>query len=252
MDKANFKLFIKELKNQLMINRNIIDKAINEEMSKGKCINFDKINTLISEYENVDEFYNEKKIIAIRYSGMPEITMEYILDSIVYNNRITFCITETKILNNLLIEFAVDSLINCKIKNQWIDYQSSYNDIYLKDHQKFFHKIIFIGDYFEYQRFSGMMSRKIEYNNFGHIKLFLDKNIYSEEYKKIMEYAYKENLYIEIYNDVEDFINESRSEDFAIVFADFKTANQINRELRADEIMINAFPYDSYRFKIER
>ena len=80
----------------------------------------------------------------------------------------------------------------------------------------------------------------------------MDKTKYSEEYKKIVNFTYLENISLELYDDVDDFINESREEDFAVIFADFQLINKIQKGLRAEEILFNTFPYDSYKFKIER
>ena len=138
------------------------------------------------------------------------------------------------------------------MKNQWVDYDSNYNEIFLRDNENEFDKIIYIGDYFEYERFKSFFKKKVEYNNYGYIKLFMDKTKYSEEYKKIVNFTYLENISLELYDDVDDFINESREEDFAVIFADFQLINKIQKGLRAEEILFNTFPYDSYKFKIER
>ena len=138
------------------------------------------------------------------------------------------------------------------MKNQWVDYDSNYNEIFLRDNENEFDKIIYIGDYFEYERFKSFFKKKVKYNNYGYIKLFMDKTKYSEEYKKIVNFTYLENISLELYDDVDDFINESREEDFAVIFADFQLINKIQKGLRAEEILFNTFPYDSYKFKIER
>jgi hypothetical protein len=169
-----------------------------------------------------------------------------------YNNKVTLCTNGNKSINEILYNILIESLNACRIRNQWVYYNENYNEIFLRDNQNEFDKIIYIGDYFEYEKFKVFLKKDVEYNNFGYIKLFIDKLQYEEEYKKIFNFAYMNNISLEVYDDIEDFISESRAEDFAVIFADFRIINKIQRELRADEIIVNTFPYDTYKFKIIR
>lgn len=252
MENVIFESLLKEIKNGINNSKAAFDKKMKESRSKGEFINVNKIIELVSSYENMQVELPEGKKIAVTYSGNPEITLTYMLDSILYNNRVTLCVNSNKQITEIIYNILNESLINLKIKNQWVDYNSNYNEIFLRDNESNFDKIIYIGDYFEYERFKYFFKKEVEYNNYGYIKLFMDKSKYSEEYKKIVDFAYSENIALEIYDDVEDFISESRAEDFAVIFADFQLINKLQKELRAEEILFNTFPYSSYKFKVER
>lgn len=252
MENITFKNLLKEIKDGIKSNKTKLYKVIQEAMSKGEFTNIDKLIDLVSSYENEQVNIPEGKKISVTYSGKPEITLTYMLDSILYNNRVTLCVNSNKPMTEILYTILNDSLVNLKIKNQWVDYNSNYNEIFLKDNENNFDEIIYIGDYFEYERFRGFFTKKVEYNNYGYIKLFMDKSKYPEEYKKISKFAYTENIALEVYDDVDDFISESREEDFAVIFADFNLINKIQKGVKAEEILFNTFPYDSYKFKIER
>lgn len=252
MESIIFRNLLREVKDGIKSNKKVLNDAIQEAMSKGEFINLDKLIELISSYENMQVNVPEGKKIAVSYSGKPEITLNYMLDSILYNNRVTLCANNNKPITEILYTILNESLVNLKIKNQWVDYNSNYNEIFLKDNESNFDKIIYIGDYFEYERFKDFFKKEVEYNNYGYIKLFMDKSKYSDEYKKIVKFTYVENIALEVYDDVDDFISESRKEDFAVIFADFKLINKIQKEVKAEEILFNTFPYDSYKFKIER
>lgn len=252
MENAVFKSLLKEIKDGIKINKNVLDKAIQEAMSKGEFIKIDKLVDLINSYEDVQVEVPEGKNIAVSYTGKPEITLTYMLDSILYNNKTVLCANSNKAITEILYTILNESLVNLKIKNQWIEYNSNYNEIFLRDNQNKFDKIVYIGDYFEYERFKSFFNKEVEYNNYGYIKLFMDKVKYQEEYKKIVKYTYVENIALEVYDDLDDFISESREEDFAVIFADFQLINKIQKGLKANEILVNTFPYDSYKFKIER
>lgn len=252
MEKIVFNNLLKEINKGLKLNEKIINQALNKEMSKGNTVGLERITNILKDFENI-EGKNEALSIAVCYSGTPEITVTYILDSILYNNKITLCVNEYKIINDVLITIIVESMQKLNIKNLWINYSSSYNEIYLRDNEKNFDKIVYIGDYFEYERFKYFFKKDVEYNNYGYIKLFMDKSKFKNEYKEIMKYAYIENIYLEIYDDIQEFINESKKVDFAVAYiADFKVINKLQKEIKSSELLVNNFPFDSYKFKIVR
>ena len=255
MESVEFKKLLEKINSGIKKNKNVLDEAINEELSKGNSVNIDKIKEILKDFEEISEKEHnfENKSVAVCCSGKPEITITYILDSIIYNNKITLCISGNKVINEILITIILESMRECKIKNQWINYKSNYNEIYLRDNERYFNKIVYIGDYFEYERFNSFFKKQVEYNNYGYIKLFMDKSKYKEEYKKIMKYAYIENIYVEIYDDIQECILESKPTDFTIIYVDdFKIVNQLQKELKSKEVLINTFPFDEYKFKVNR
>ena len=253
MEKTIFKKLLNEIEIQMKAKRTFIDKALNEEYSKGNPIKYERIEKILSDYKDIEKFKKENQKIAVCYDGRPEITLTYIFDSIIHNNNITYCINGNKKINEVLMEIVLDSLINCKVKNDWICYDQKYNEIYLRDKESYFDKLVYVGDYFEYQMFSSFFKKKVEYNNYGYIKLYIDQKKHKDEFKKINEYAYFENIYLEVFNDVQDFLLESKKEDFAVLFLDnSKLINQVQKFLRAKEVFINSFPYKEYKFKIKR
>lgn len=255
MEKNVFKSLIKEIRNGITTNKKILLQAINQEFSKGNSIKIDKIINILEDFNKALEnnFNQENNNIAVCYTGKPEITITYILDSILYNNKLTLCISENKIINEVLVSIILESMKKCGIKNQWINYNSNYNEIYLRDNEKVFNKIVYVGDYFEYEKFKYFFKSKVEYNNYGYIKLYIDKYKHQEEYKKIMKYTYIENIFLEIYDDIQDLIRESKEEDFTILYLDdFKMMNKVQKELISKEVLINTFPYEEYKFKVNR
>lgn len=250
MEKTQFKGLLKEIKDGIDLNKNVVDKAIKEELSKGVNIKLERILEIIDAYENMEVSIPENKTFAVTYSGNPEITITYMLDSVLYNNKVILCANGSKIINEVLYTIFTESLNGCKLKNQWVDYNSNYNEIFLRDNQDKFDKIIYIGDYFEYEKFKYFFKKDVQYNNYGNIKLFIDKVKYQDEYKRIFKYAYLENISLEIYDDPEDFINESREEDYSIIFGDLEQINKIKKGLKAGTLLINAFPYETYKFEI--
>lgn len=253
MEKVVFRNLLKEIDNGLKGNKALINQALNKELSKGNSINMEKVTKTLKNFENIEEFSNEGKKIAVSYSGRPEITVSYILDSILFNNKVTLCVNENKIINDVLITIIVESMKKLNIRNLWINYNSNYNEIFLRDNQNNFDKIVYIGDFFEYEQFKYFFKKDVEYNNYGFIKLFIDTSKNRDEYNKIKKFTNKENIYLETYNDIQEFVNESKKEDFAVAFVnDFKEINMLQKGVKAAELLINTFPYESYGFKIVR
>lgn len=251
MEKLVFVNLVKEIENGINQNKDKIDQALNKEVSKGNLITLDRVMSTLKYYKNVEAFFNEGKSIAVSYPGRPEITVSYILDSILYNNQITLCVNENKIVNDVLITVIVECMRRLNIKNMWINYNSTYNEIYLRDNEKEYDEIVYIGDFYEYQMFKSFFKKDVEYNNYGYIKLLINKSTNQDEYQKIMQYAVKENVCLETYTDIDEFVNESKETDFSVAFInDFKDINKLQKEMRSEELLINTFPYDTYNFKI--
>ena len=66
MDNRELKSYLGVLKNNISINRNLIDKALFEDYSKKMPVNFDKINSYIEKYENNTGIYNDNKNIGTK------------------------------------------------------------------------------------------------------------------------------------------------------------------------------------------
>ena len=251
MEKSVFVNLVNEIENGINQNKEKVEQALNKEVSKGNLITIDRVYYALKYYKNIDEPFNEGKSIAVSYPGRPEITVSYILDSILYNNQITLCVNENKIVNDVLITIIVESMRRLNIRNMWINYNSTYNEIYLRDNEKEYDELVYIGDFYEYQMFKQFFKKEVEYNNYGYIKILIDKAQNKDEYQKIMQYAAKENICLETYTDIDEFVNESKETDFAVAFInDFKDINKLQKMMRSEELLINTFPYDTYNFKI--
>lgn len=250
MDKFVLKNLINTINKGINDNKQTIEQAIEEELNSGNNVDLQIILNLLETYRKIENFEQKNTIIAVCYNGNPEITITYILDSIIHNNKVTLCATGNKIINEVLITIILESMYCCKIKNEWIDYSADNDENYLKNNQHLFDKIVYVGDYFEYKNFKYFIEKDVEYNNYGYIKLYIDKSKYMNEYKEIMKYTYFQNIYLEVYTDINDFINDSTPLDFSVVYADEPFVTQIKESIKTKHLLINKFPYSSYRFKI--
>lgn len=253
MDLSEFRIIAKEIENGLTKNRRAIEEAMNAEKSIGNFVNLNKVLRIVKKFEEIEKpAADENQKIAVCYAGRPEVTITYILDSIMHNNNLTLCVSENKIFNEILIKTILECVRNARRSNEWINYNSTFNELYVRDNLRHIDKVVYVGDYFEYQKLKKFLNVDVEYNNYGYIKLYMDRSKYSAEYRDIMQYAYKEGITLETYDDIDDFISESKEEDYAVIFGDVTEINRIKRELRSGELLINAFPYNSYEFRVNR
>ncbi len=254
MDKLQFDSLLKEVKKGLEAKKDEMQDALIKERCKGISTKTDKMMDVITDFEFQRDFTPQKESLAVCYLGNPEVTLTYILDSLAHDNKITLCVNEGKVFNQILVNVVLDSMRKLKMKNQWINYNPNHNEIYLRDNERYFTKIVYIGDYLEFDRFKSFFRKKpVEYNNYGHIKLYIDKVKYDKEFKEITKFAYTENLSLEVYTDLDDFVSESKKEDFAVLFIDdTRSLNIVQQSLRSGEVILNDFPFDTYKFKISK
>lgn len=253
MELSEFRIVAKEIENGIMKNRRNIEEAMNQENSKGNVVNLNKVIRIIKRYEDSEtDMTPENEKIAVCYTGKPEITITYILDSIMHNNNVTLCISDNQIFNDILIKIIIESIRSTRFSNEWINYNTNYNEVYIRDNIRHIDKVVYVGDYFEWQRLKSFLKKDVEYNNYGYIKIFIDRAKNSSEYNDIVTYSRKENIVLETYDDIDDFVSESKPEDYSVIFGSIEEINQIKRGLRSGELLINAFPYNSYEFKVNR
>ena len=243
---------LKEILEGFNDNKTIINQAIEKEYEDGNYIVFDNlkevINRFISEVMD-DEIKSQNQKRAIYCDGNPEIVLNAILHSIMYDNNIVIICDGYKIINEVINSIINESIKMLNLKNNWIDYNSKYNEAFIKENQNKFSEIIFVGDYFEFENFKYGVKTKLIYNNFGYIKLYIDKSIFLNDYKEIMKYAYIHNIYIDIYNDLDDFLNEAKNEDFGIAFVDDENIEKCKNS-NFGKLFINENPLNNYKFKM--
>jgi len=255
MEEQKIKKLLKEIEGGFKDNKAIIKSALEKELENGNVIRYENLLCVVEKYE---DYINEKGIIyelkkyALVCSGNPEITLNVMLDSIIYDNTVTIACSGCKIINEVIYSIIKESIKTLKLKNTWIDYNEEYNEKYIKDNQNKFDEITFVGDYFEFESFKHGITTALNYNNYGYIKLYIDKTKYLDEYKKIMKYSYVENIFIDTYDDLYEFLSESKKEDFGIAYVEDEKIKEIGQNNHFGKLILNKFPFDNYSFKIER
>ena len=252
MEKTRKLKLLKEILEGFNDNKTIINQAIDNEYDNGNFIELENLKKIINKYtlkiiENDIENQNKKR--AIVCDGNPEIVLNAMLHSIVFENNIVIICNGYKIINEVINSIFNESIKMQNLKNIWIDYNNKYDEAFIINNQNSFEEIIYVGDYFEFENFKYGVKTKLIYNNFGYIKLYIDKSKNLNEYKEIMKYAYIHNIYIDIYNNLDDFLSEARSGDFGIAFVDNENIEKCKNS-KFGNLCINKIPFEKYEFKM--
>ena len=136
MDKLQFDSLLKEVKKGLEAKKDEMQDALIKERCKGISTKTDKMMDVITDFEFQRDFTPQKESLAVCYLGNPEVTLTYILDSLAHDNKITLCVNEGKVFNQILVNVVLDSMRKLKMKNQWINYNPNHNEIYLRDNER--------------------------------------------------------------------------------------------------------------------
>ena len=222
MDINTFKKIINSIKDNFLANKKIIQEAINRDSENGYIVNFDNIVEEIRRSEN-DIIENsrsdiENQEIAVIYKGHPEVTIYNIIDSIFFNNKIHFCPEGYEILSNIILN------------------QNSYD------------KIIYVGDYFEYENERYNFDKELEYNSYGFLKVYIDKTKYKEEYKELTKYSYKKNISIEYYENISEFIENVNKGDTIIIYESLENIDKTLKNIRPKKVYTHDEFLNSYKF----
>lgn len=252
MDNEKFLKILKKIKTTFLENKKVIDNCIKEEIENGNIISFEN---LINEIEITKKEIFEKKEnkrenkqeIAIIYDGKPETTLNIIINSIYYENKTYFFAEGYELILAVLIELIKSVLMEFKIKNTIVLYQDIDIDVIAQNEDKF-DNIIYIGDYFECEKIQRDFNKKILYNSYGHLKVLIDKEKYSNEYKELMKNTYKNNINVEYYNEFEEFLENITEKDTIIIYGNDDKLEEIYKKINKNNILKHSDFMKSYRF----
>ena len=252
MDKNIFNKIVNSIKLTLRDSDKLLQKCIAEEEKYGNSIEKAKIFEVIDEYKDSSQFDKEGLKLGIIYSGNYQITIKYILDSILHENKI--------VLSNLLCEDFTSFIVSLfdavlkdlKVDNPVIKYNCSEQELIQEEG---IDSIIYIGDLFNYNSFRGRYRRNstLKYNSYDeYIKLLLDVNKKENRgiYAKIFAYCYKANIIIERYNTFEELQEDNLETDYIVAYVNEEDKQRCLESLKYETILFNTFPFDNYKFNV--
>ena len=259
LSKERYYKILSDIQSEIRDNLNTIKRLtkVDFEYHK-KNINLTDIEHLIEEQKE-NEIVNKERLnrIIFSYYGDPYITISLCLKAIATQTKIVLAIEDmmlgfntalVKIISQVLSEYRMPNLILLKnfIKNEEILENKEYID-----------NIICIGNQNAYQRFKSASIPKLTYFAYQNIDLYFDSEAYEELKEKIYEYAYENQIEIEIYDtdtpleEAIDQMNQFGIRDVCVLLSDNKKHIHIFKEnIKARKILINQNPFKDEEFDI--
>lgn len=251
-----------EIKNNFKNKKDIFQKAVKLDIDEWEYeTNLDDLIDTIDSLKEKEYLLKKSKKeivtgigkVAILNSFNPVSNLIAIISLIRTGNKPTLLLDD-KILatNKVMIELINDSLKNSKVKGAK-DYKVEL--IQIKKPEDFigyetkFDLLMFIGSFYEYQKFIKRIDIRSVLISFGEISIYVDAQ---DEFEKVLadisKYAYKNEIKIKYYNgDLKEAIKEINemqniSKTVAIFTKNIDQAFEFVGDIKAENIFINKDP----------
>ena len=251
-----------EIKNNFKNKKDIFQKAVKLDIDEWEYeTNLDDLLDTIDSLKEKEYLLKKSKKeivtgigkVAILNSFNPISNLTAIISLIRTGNKPTLLLDD-KILatNKVMIELINDSLKNSKVKGAK-DYKVEL--IQIKKPEDFigyetkFDLLMFIGSFYEYQKFIKRIDIRSVLISFGEISIYVDAQ---DEFEKVLadisKYAYKNEIKIKYYNgDLKEAIKEINemqniSKTVAIFTKNIDQAFEFVGDIKAENIFINKDP----------
>lgn len=254
MTDNEYKFIVQKLTTDILNSQNALMEALQEELYQNiNRIDFVDVMKVISDdYAKVITNVNlEGKKIAVICKGHPNITLQILLFALRNNVRVKLVTLNYHIINNYLYNIYENIMQYMKIPNVYFNYDENYLEQDMMKNNSNFDKIIYIGNYFDYENFEYFCDgENLMFWNDNNIKIFMPREEYKEEYKMIIKTCYINNVETEVYENEEEFFEEVQEGECALVYTTEENKQRFLDKLDARLIKFNNFNLNDFRFKI--
>ena len=252
MTDSEYKAIVQRLVDAIIRSKYILHEAVQAELAENlNQINFENVVKIISRYGEIK--HNKElngKHIAIICKGNPEMTIQILLAALRNNIHIKLVTLNYHIINNCIFTLFYEIMQDIKLPNVYLNYNENYLEEDIIEKNSNFDKIIYIGDYFDYQNFEYFYSNEnLVFWNDNNIKVLMSKSEHKEEYKEMVKFAYTNNLELEVYEEEEDFFEEVNDGEFAIIYTD-ENEEKFLEKINPRIVRFNEFNFDDFKFKV--
>ncbi|MBP3502190.1 MAG: hypothetical protein J6K42_01760 [Clostridia bacterium] len=261
------KEILNEIESALKQNVGIIFKLLNEDNKTfAENLTYTKIleiiQNVINEPWELEKNSKNLKVdglgnIAVVYNGSPDILLYLSIKALKTHNNIVFY-EDTKIHKfSTYIINLINTISNKKNYKTTITIKQikNFNEIYADE--KDFDNYICIGEIRRFNLLKRNITKKIIYNAYGTVSLYLDDKNLKNVLLEMDEFIFKNNIALNLYKDknIEEVITEinKKGEDFcSVIFTkDVKKAYYFLENVNSKMVYINKNPFDNYKFFID-
>ncbi len=247
---------IKDFKNELLENKETLLNMY--EIDKGKTNNFTSIETIIEiidSYKNKEITKDKKEIIVASYYGNPYITVNLCMQSLTKKKCSLLIIEDNMLaLNKLIIAIFNNILKNYKIFNL----VTLYNSVKLEEIKKIENMvsyIVCIGNSNTYYKYCKKEIKNVNYIPFKNLAIYCDNKKFEELKYKLYSYAIKNSIEVEIYDDIDEFIEcvnlDKTLENVLILTEKDEEILKAENRIKKYKLYINDNPFKNEKFLIK-
>ena len=260
INNEGFNKIIEEYKDSIIENKDTLLELykIDKEVSE-KFINLDTIISLLDSYKNEKINKNKKQVIVASFYGNPYITINLCMQALLQNRGTIIAIKDVMLgTNTLLVKLFNDVLKSHKI-GEMIYLKNNYlkNNLGIEELKNIEDRITYtycIGNSNTFYKLYKSNVKNLKYIPFKNTALFVNNEKFEELKYELYKYCTKNSIEIEIYDDVDVFIdcvNVDKSLEMAIVISDSKKEiNKCKQNIKNLKVFINKNPFKEENYKI--
>jgi len=256
VEKEKLNKIIEEFKSLIIDNKDALLNIYKIDKEKTFLeFNLSAVINLLDLYKNQEIENIKRKIIIVEYAGNPSITINLCMQTLIKKQGTIALINDTMYgINKLLVTLFNSVLENNKILNM-IKLENNKTIEEIKKVQDEVDSIICIGDSFSYFKYYKNQIKKLSFIRYKNMALYCCNEELENLKYEVYKFAIKNGIEIEIYDDVNEFIdcvNVSKELEKVIIFSkDNVEINKCKNEIKNYKLYINENPFKNDKFKID-
>ena len=222
-------------------------------------IDIEKLVNIIKNSQEEELILNkDSKNILISYYGSPYITLELCIEAVKTNNKLILAIEDYMLgINKLIVNIVQNILNDYRIENKIFIFNLLDKNVIAQNTE--IDKVICIGNKNTFELYKKMQINNLIYYPFNNIDLYCDTDELEELQEMIYQYAEKNFIDLEIYDEFEninravEYLNKYGNKFCTVLLTKSKEKEEIFRNnIISKYIFVNENPFGKYEFNIDK
>lgn len=222
-------------------------------------IDIEKLVNIIKNSQEKELILNtDSKNILISYYGSPYITLELCIEAVKTNNKLILAIEDYMLgINKLIVNIVQNILNDYRIENKIFIFNLLDKNVIAQNTE--IDKVICIGNKNTFELYKKIQISNLIYYPFNNIDLYCDTDELEELQEMIYQYAEKNFIDLEIYDEFEninravEYLNKYGNKFCTVLLTKSKEKEEIFRNnIISKYIFVNENPFGKYEFNIDK
>ncbi len=222
-------------------------------------IDIEKLVNIIKNSQEEELILNkDSKNILISYYGSPYITLELCIEAVKTNNKLILAIEDYMLgINKLIVNIVQNILNDYRIENKIFIFNLLDKNVIAQNTE--IDKVICIGNKNTFELYKKIQISNLIYYPFNNIDLYCDTDELEELQEMIYQYAEKNFIDLEIYDEFEninravEYLNKYGNKFCTVLLTKSKEKEEIFRNnIISKYIFVNENPFGKYEFNIDK